>query len=258
MASQMGETPELFVEDALTIVENERQIIADELDAFRAFQSALESTTPQQPVRPAAAAQQYRSRSSDQFASLREAYRETVMAVPHYETEYGESLATNVEVELGPDIATMLTSAGQFSTHHKQALACGVGETIQNRERLFDALAEEQASLERFHGSVQSVLSAVESFERVDSATGPPALEDGYKKRLATIERRCQTLIDDRQAEIVGDRRALALPISGPDIPSYLYGTLPVTYPVIAPLTSLLESVANLEQNRQPNQSVRT
>lgn len=258
MVPQIGETPELFVEDALTIVDNERTIIADELDAFREFRSAVGSTTPRQPENLAPVTHRQHSQSADQFASLRDAYRETVMSVPHYETEYDEPLSANVEFELGPDIAAMLTSSGHFGEHHKQALACGVLETIDDRTRLLEALDEEQASIERFRGSVQSVLNAVESFERVDNVAGSPALEDGYRKRVETIERRCRSLIEDRQSEIVGDRRALALPISGPDLPSYLYGNLPVTYPVIAPLTSVLESVTDFEPTGQPDHSVRT
>jgi hypothetical protein len=256
MALQITDTPSLYVEDALTIVENEHRVIATELDAFREFHSAIESARPQQPETLAPVAMNHRSGSPDQFAELRSAYRETVMSVPHYETEYGEALPANVEFELGPDSAAMLTSSGHFSEHHKHALACVVRETIDDRERLLDSLAEDQASLERFRTPLQSVLGAVESFERVDPVVDSPALEDGYRRRVETIERRCRSLIDDRQSELVGDRRALALPISGPDLPSYLYGELAVTYPVIAPLTSLLDAIADFEPTRQPDRSV--
>jgi hypothetical protein len=37
---------------------------------------------------------------------IRTSYRETVMVVPHYNDEYDESLAANLNAEFGPDLAT--------------------------------------------------------------------------------------------------------------------------------------------------------
>ncbi|WP_436901063.1 DUF7260 family protein [Halovenus halobia] len=255
MARLTRDTPELFIEDAVTIVENEQQIIAAELEAFQDFCSAVESTTPHSPTELPVATQDRKS-STDGFASLRESYRETVMSVPHFDGEYGESLATNVECEFGADVAAMLASDGPFGDHHKQVITCKTKELVEDRKQLLTALETEQDSLERFRDPVLSVLDAVESFERVDSAVESPALSDGYRKRMDTIERRCHELVDKRQSEIVGDRRALSLPISGPDLPSYLYAELPVTYPVVAPLTAILELAAGFDPTTQSDHSI--
>lgn len=40
---------------------------------------------------------------------VREAYRETVMAVPHYAEEYGESLEENMAIELDDEVAVSVT-----------------------------------------------------------------------------------------------------------------------------------------------------
>lgn len=255
MARQIGDIPELFIEDALEVVTNEQQIIAAELDAFEEFCSAVESTTPRSPTGVTAATRHRRS-AADGFASLRSAYRETVMATPHYDEEYGESLAQNVECEFGTDVAAMLTSNSPFGDHHKQVLTCKTRELIEDRKRLCSALATERESLERFRDPVRSVLDAVESFERVDPVVESPSLSDGYRKRMDTIERRCHTLVEKRQSEIVGDRRALSLPISGPDLPSYLYAELPVTYPVVAPLTTVLELADRFDPTAHPDRSI--
>lgn len=255
MARLTGDTPELFIEDAVTIVENEQQIIAAELEAFQDFRSAVKSTTPHSPTGLTTTTRPRQS-SANGFASLREAYRETVMAVPHYDEEYAESLEMNVECEFGADVAAMLTSNGPFGDHHKQVLVCKTTELIEDREQLLSALETEQESLERFRDPVRSVLDAVNSFERVDLTAESPALSDGYRKRMETIERRCHTLVENRQSEIVGDRRALSLPISGPDLPSYLYAELPVTYPVIAPLTAILELAAGFDPTVQSSSSI--
>jgi hypothetical protein len=254
MARQTGDTPDLFIEDALTIVSNEQQIIAAELDAFEQFRSAIESTTPTSPA-GVPAATQHHSASTSGFGSLRDAYRETVMSVSHYDEEYGESLRANVECEFGADIAAMLTSGGQFGPQHKRVLACKTSKLVEDRERLLSALEKEQDSLEQFRDPVQSVIDAVESFESVDSVVDSPSLRDGYRKRMNSIERRCHTLIEKRQSEIVGDRRALSLPISGPDLPSYLYERLPVTYPVVAPLTTVLERATGFKTRMQSDRS---
>jgi hypothetical protein len=255
MARETGDTPDLFIEDALTIAENEQQIIATELDAFEAFRAAVESTTPHSPTGLTPATRHHRAGSSDGFASVRTAYRETVMSVPHYDEEYGESLATNVEYEFGADIAAMLTGGHHFGEHHKQVLTCKTTELIEDRRELLAAVEKEQASLERFRDPVESVVDAVGSFETVEPVVESPSLSDGYRRRMDTIEQRCHTLVEERQSEIVGDRRALSLPISGPDLPSYLYDTLPVTYPVVAPLTAVLDLAEQFDPRVRSNQS---
>lgn len=247
MVEQTGGVPELSLEEALDVIETERTILTREVDAFEEFLAVVDSITPGSTTAPGLLSVQPQSGRDDPFQSLRDGYESTVMSMPHYGTEYAESFEANVRAEYGPDIATLLTTGRVFEQHHKQAVIVATEEVIDQRRMLLDALDEEQQSIERFQTPVRSVIDAIHSLDSGTLASDSPKLLDGYQRRIDVLETRCHNLIDRRQSEIVDDRRALSLPISGPDLPSYLYTDLPVTYPVIAPLTSALESAAGID-----------
>lgn len=50
--------------------------------------------------------------AENSLVAVMAAYREIVMAIPHYEEEYGDCDAADVADELGPDIAAALTGLG--------------------------------------------------------------------------------------------------------------------------------------------------
>lgn len=258
MTELTGDVPDLHFEAALDLIEAERAILTAEAEAFNEFLDAVEAITPQSAASPGIPSVQSRSSPGTPFQSLRSGYRSTVMAVPHYETEYGESYKANVRAEFGPDIATLLTTGQVFERHHKQAVIVAAEDSIEQRQRLLDAIDEEEASIRRFQEPVQSVIEAIRSFDTGTIASDSPKLLDGYRRRLDALESRCHDLVEQRQSEIVDDRRALSLPISGPDLPSYLYTDLTITYPVIAPLTTVLESAAGISAAVATDQSIRS
>jgi hypothetical protein len=258
MVEQTAEAPELFLDEALDAIETERAILTAEIGAFEEFLETVESLTPTASTGHAIPAVRSQSGETDPFQSLRAAYESTVMSVPHYETEYGESFGENLRAEFGPDLATLLTAGRVFERCHKQAVVAATEECIDQRRHLLDAIDAERASVRRYREPVQSVIDAVEQFDNGTLATDSPELLDGYRKRIDVLESRCHDLVEQRQSEIVDDRRALSLSISGPDIPSYLYTDLPVTYPVIAPLTSALEAAAGIGATVMTDQSIRS
>lgn len=255
MVEQTSDVPELYFDEVLDTIEAERAILTAERDAFEGFLDTVRSITPQsasgQSVRPI----HTRSGSNDPFQSLRTAYESTVMAVPHYDDEYGESYEENIRAEYGPDIATLLITGHVFERHHKQAVTVATEDVIEQRRRLLDALDEEQQSIERFREPLESVTDTIESLETGTLTSNSPKLLDGYRRRLDVLESRCHDLVERRQSEIVDDRRALSLSINCPDIPSYLYTELPVTYPVIAPLTAALETAFGIDAEVRTEQS---
>jgi hypothetical protein len=256
MAHQTGDVPELYFDDALDAIEAERAILTAEGDAFEEFLDIVRSITPQSGTRQTVRSIHTRSGEDDPFQSLRTAYESTVMAVEHYDDEYGESYEENIRAEYGPDIATLLITGHVFERHHKQALTVATEDVIDQRRYLLDALDEEQQSVERFKEPVKSVTDAIESLETGTLTSSSPQLLDGYRRRLDVLKSRCHDLVERRQSEIVDDRRALSLSTSSPDIPSYLYTDLPVTYPVIAPLTALLETAFDIDAEVRTDQSV--
>jgi hypothetical protein len=256
MVEQTGDVPELYVDDALDTIETERAILTAERDAFEEFLGIVRSITPQSATSQSVRSIHTQSGDDDPFQSIQTAYESTVMAVDHYDNEYGESYEESISAEYGPDIATLLITGHVFERHHKQAVTVATEDVIEQRRRLLDALDEEQQSIERFREPVESVTDAIESLETGTLTSASPKLLDGYRRRLDVLESRCHDLVEQRQSEIVDDRRALSLSSNCPDIPSYLYTNLPVTYPIIAPLTTVLETASGIDAEVRTDQSV--
>jgi hypothetical protein len=69
-----------------------------------------------------------------------------------------------------------------------------------------------------------------------------------YNARLDILGSKSQRLLEKRQSTLVAQRRSLTLPVSDPDIPTYLYQskTIDGSYPalnMIADCAQLLESL---------------
>ena len=94
--------------DAQSVVHREATEIDTEREAFDQLAQQVTDieTVPDRQPKPQAHTLTVKSQlqAADQ---LREAYRETVMDVPHFEDVYGESLETNVAAELPPDVAVL-------------------------------------------------------------------------------------------------------------------------------------------------------
>jgi len=238
--------PTVYFPEALETLETERTILTAETAAFEEFLGIAESVTPASPTGHGAFFAQSSTDGTDPFRTLRQGYESTVMETAHYSTEYDEPYEEHVRAEYGPDIATLLTSGHVFERHHKQAVMAATEEVIEQRRSLLDALEKEQTSIKRHRKPVQSIIDAIDRFDAAAITSDSPELPDGYRRRMDVLQSRCHDLIESRQSEIVDDRRALSLSINAPDVPTYLYDDLPVTYPVIDPLTTALGFVAEI------------
>lgn len=250
MAETTDHTPAELLDRAVAAIETEMRRTTAERDAMRAFRDRVRELSPaNQTLEQGPAAVHSASRSTDGFQKVRTQYESTVMAVSHYEAEYDESYTEHVYQEFGPDIATVLAHGGALDRRHKQAILNASTESITNREQLLEALQREQESVTALREPACSVAADIRNIEQraVDDLSGK--LLDGYLSRLEVLEQRCHDLIDQRQTEMVTERRELRLPISGPDIPSYVYQELPVSYPVVSILTELMDT-ARVLQNR--------
>lgn len=90
------------ISNAVERAQREHREVARERDAFESFADRVEglSTAPAD-VQPFSSVTALPDRSATETTALRRAYQETVMAVPHYETVYDESLTENVRAEFG-------------------------------------------------------------------------------------------------------------------------------------------------------------
>ena len=246
-------------EKAANALAREHRRTAAEVEAFRAFEERVGEVTRDTgtAVGKAAPVQAVASpgRGLDR---VREHYRETVMAVPHYEAEYAESYAESVREELGPDIGALLVGGQRFERHHKHAIVSKSREIRELREQLLAALDAERESLTALRDPVCSLAEQIDSLGSAGLDTDSYSQLDAYRSRLDVVETRCHELIERRQSETVTERRSLSLPIGGPDIQTYVYNDLPVNYPVIATLTGLIDAAATARANIEVELSCRS
>lgn len=179
--------------------------------------------------------------------AVRNAYRETVMAVPHYEEDYGESLAANVSEEFDPGAATVLTDGGGLTPEIKRGLAQSAIESRNGRESLLDVLDREASSLERAN---ETFSDCEATFERIENQ---PLQERSYGGLLATWRqlRRCsdriESVLEERQAEIQSGANLSRQFDDTWATYAYLYGPLPVSHPILAEGARLLDEKESLE-----------
>lgn len=236
-------------ESAEDVIRRECRRLDDETAAFASFGEIVQNV---EPTRTALAeTPSVRGRvvsTTDCLEELRAGYASTVMSVPHYEEEYDESFAENVTEEFGPDIASVLARGDRLTETHKELLAAAVGTAVEKRTLLHEKLKAEQRSIQTTRETLLPVAGELTDLDETELAECTADVVDAYDARLDVLERKCEEVIDHRQSAIVTQRRELSLPVSEPDLPTYLYQSAPVdgTYPVLnmaVDCLQLLESV---------------
>ncbi|MFB6123658.1 MAG: hypothetical protein ABEJ78_09395 [Haloferacaceae archaeon] len=245
----MIETRQPRIEAALDAVETERRILATEKRAFESFRSrlsALDST-----VRTANASLATAGGPStvsdagadDALRRVRTAYRETVMDVPHYESEYGEPLLAHLTAEFGSELAECLDAESRLTPLLHGGLVDAADRAADERRRFLSVLQRERESLERVERDLDDCeRRAVELLDRIE-ATDESAALSRYDAELAELERRCESLAADRQ-ETIHDRSVATLAgVDGASLARYLYADVETTCPALADVSRCVETI---------------
>ena len=259
-----------FLPDARAVLRNEHERAGDERDAFARFArrvSNLDATAAQGYAAQGGNANQGSGLGpgpgvgalalsggggtppDDRLAQARQAYRETVMSVGHYEEEYGESLSENVSAEFGESVAIALEEAETFTPGLRQTLVDGAETARDRRNSLVRAIEQEEATLREAARTLSDVESDVESIE------GGSTLSLSFEQlmdrwgHLYDLEQECETMLEERQ-ETIRSGYGVPLRLDGPiSLQEYLYDSLPVTHPVLAEATRMLESVRAVQDS---------
>jgi hypothetical protein len=217
------------IEAALTHLDEEVTQLRAEQQAFEQFAERVAALTvaPSQPATPPTVT----ALTDDPPATTRAicaAYRETVMALDHYDDVYGDSLAKSLAHEFGPDIATTLTEEMPVTTLIQQQVCTAATQAASERAAFLETLATERSALETAQNTLATLVQQTAS--RTDEAATPAATAS--PPSLDTLEMRCDELATDRQHQL--QTRSLAPHHDGHDIATYLYQDTDWTYPVLA------------------------
>ena len=221
---------------ALDRVADERSEVDAERDAFAAFAARVDAcpARAEPTVTAPDPAARVRTTGLDAVADaqptarVRRAYRETVMAVDHYDAVYGEPLAVNVAAEFGADVATALCQDVQFTPALKRALSDVATSARADRERFGEVLQRERRSL----ADAQSAL---------DDIVSHPGDHPDDAPSLAELERRCERVATERQRAVQRQRRFSR---DGDALYEYLYGDQSWTHPVLSAVATLSEDLS--------------
>jgi len=186
--------------------------------------------------------------ATEHLAVIRDAYEETVMSVPFYEAEYGDTYQESLREEFGPDIATALTQGHGFGLTLKRTLLSKIEEAQVERETLVETCDRERESIEEAAAVMKPVDKELSGLKSVSpDGLGFGALE-AHRAQLLSLKDRCEQAATARQATIQHHRREYSLPVEASGVCGYLYEPLDPVYPV---LTLCSELAQRIEKHRR-------
>lgn len=238
----------VHVWDAETLLDAELRRLAAERDAFSEFTRQVADIEAAESTAAVPAAGGLVATTStvpdDRLDRVRDAYRETVMDVDHFEEDYGEPLAENLAAEFGDGVAVAVVDGGQLTPQLKAALLQSSREASQQRASFISTLESEAESL----SEAASVIDEIDA-ERESLAEAPlpsrsyEQLVDNWH-RLGQLSDRCGALAAERQQRL--RELSASLPPGGGKLHEYLYDDLSVSHPVLADAASLSEAIEEL------------
>lgn len=234
------------IKGARSLLDAERERIADEAEAFATFASrvteidvAAEPVTDGGPARTLAL--DAPPPPDDGIEAVKDAYRDTVMAVPHYEEEYDESLATNMRMEFGDDVSEAVDDGGPLSPQLKRTLV-ERSRTAQRQRRALRAQLDGES--EALDDARTTLRHCRQSADRIEEASLEDCSFDELAAEWRLLEdrrRAAEALLEDRQETIQHRDREAGVRPGGPSFEEYLYDPLETTYPILSEATNLVD-----------------
>jgi hypothetical protein len=220
-------------------VREEMQFIRDELDGFERFEERVEplSSVPQaQSGTPMGGGVLTAPSSASPAQKLKHTYQSTVMAVPHYEAEYGDSFEESVRTEFDEPLCQVLLGRVTFTPLAKSRLIGASENARHNRSELLDDLERELAEL---RGAIDRFEKWITELERIRRrVTRWNDCEASIE--LARIERlneECDALSSKRQRHLHRRSRTICHHREPDSFAQYLYQGTPFTMPILADIS---------------------
>lgn len=226
--------------DARAALRREGRRCADEKAAFRSFCTAVAdvqpSTSAGSAAGPLAVKTAGRTRTPPSLDTVRRAYEGTVMAVPHYEEEYGDAYPESLAAEFGEDVAAGMTAASAFSPELRRAVVTGAANAVRERQRFLDLLDDEFESLAAVEDDVGRVVAELSSLD--DRPLSSRSFDELVTLRadVRALGNRLDERAEERQRTLAAHRRTLSGLV--PSVTEYLYYDAARSHPALDALAS--------------------
>jgi uncharacterized protein YerC/tetrahydromethanopterin S-methyltransferase subunit G len=245
------------IDTALDVLESELEATEVEAEAFRTFRSRLRRMgrtkrnveapmlTNTTTISRDNGSLRYANRGVDPDNVL-EAYRDTVLAMAHYDSEYGEGLLENITLELGETVGTVLTANDQITSLEKGLIETAARNAETKRQQFVQVLTEERNSLQDIKRRLADVERRLDAVRREDewSQTGDDRGRE-VASRLDQLAKECQALSIDRQQSIHRRQSPEIAGIEEESLVTYLYGSLEHQFPALVEVADVASRIAS-------------
>jgi hypothetical protein len=245
----MVRTRQPTIERATTVLDEEVALVETERDAFERFLGRLRDVQPTGFDAPdpggggptvLAAGE---TAPSSGLRRIRRAYRETVMATPHYEREYGDTLAGSLAEELGETLAVHVVDGQLLTPPVHGALVDATERTLDDRAEFLEQLRRERRSLRTTEAELDEIEARLAKLDERITGTDRSTRLSALDETLADLERRCDDLATRRQEQIHNRRVGKLSGVDAVSLAGYLYGDMETTTPALADTAACLRAV---------------
>jgi hypothetical protein len=237
-----------YLSDAEHELQSERESIEAETQAFHEFAEAVQSMSTGTQSTPGLNTARVTETGTDrqQLQEVRQQYRKTVLTIPNYENEYGESLEEHLAAEFNADMASVLIEGHQFTQPIQQMLVQQSRQAARRREPLLEALTAEESSLADAKSHLQSTDAIIDKMAPRELPPQPFGELVTIDSDIQQTSRRCERLLAERQRDIHQMNQQFS-ESSESLLQEYFYKRLDVTFPV---LTTTLDRLRQLRERR--------
>ena len=240
-----------YTEAALDRVRRVRSEVKRECQAFRRFRQRTQSLETRAPQieQPSIGMQQRLSHAEQSVRDVIEpCYRETVMAVDHYDDVYDDSFEASISAEFGADVLFLISAASAYSPVIKQRLLDAAQQCIDSRQVFLKILEDEYATLTDAQSTVREIRQRVVKLDEELQGLSDTQPTSQYET-LQSLTDECKEWLQRRQEQIHARRsERLSDDPSCTDLCSYLYQTLEVNHPILAILVEVMEIIHRFEE----------
>jgi len=234
-----------YFRDAQNCVEIETKRLQTEQDAFYQFAESVQqmAITPSQ-HNPSYSLRHQANPPGNQLETIRNRYHETVMAVPHYEEDYDETLRENMTAEFNHDTATAVVDGTQCSPQLQQLLVTQARDAAQRRANLLESVESERDSLTNAYRQLREAETIENGGKSLHQQSFAELVE--YDEDLRTSIEDCEQVLIERQQEL--HQPAQHRSRTGQRFYQYLYEKIDVEFPI---LDATLNKIQDLRNRRQ-------